>query len=340
MGRCDRRRGSSFAGAAAVSQRLDEVRTSSTLIYVNIDLRVLQSPCVSGDAVKLYGLFVDAVNTRSRVGYISRDRMAVYLGKSIRSAERVIGELVSHGIVTARRRFNATSVYTVHHFDTLPVGISQSAEEAVAACSALQPPTLEVVPDVLITDTTDLAEAQESRLTTDLAEASDRHDRFGGSVPVDDRFVVTDTTDLASYQDEVTKTKKKKSSAEAAGCARPEVVELCDRLADRIAENDEDHQRPTITKQWLTECRRLLDLDGRDQAKVAAVIDWCQKDPFWHTVTLSMPKLRKNYNQMRAQALAEWEHIKRPTRNFQAEREANTREQIKRRQANPLSSAL
>jgi hypothetical protein len=201
-----------------VSRRLDEVRTSSKLIYVNLDMRVLQSPLVSGDAVKLYGILADAINTHSHVGHISRDRMAVYLGKSVRTTERILGELVSHGIVTSKRRYNETSLYTVHHFDTLPDKVADSAAAAVERCDALKGVDLEVVPDLPETDTTDMAEAQDHRLTTDvteaptvppdMAEASEAHDRSDGTV----------TTDLAHYQDDVTKTKNKNtSSADADG---------------------------------------------------------------------------------------------------------------------------
>jgi hypothetical protein len=131
-----------------------------------------------------------------------------------------------------------------------------------------------------------------------------------------------------------------KASATAdAHPVRPEIQTLCDRLADRIAANDEDHKRPTVGKRWLDACRLLIDRDGRDPAKIAAVIDWCQGHEFWRANILSMPKLREKYDQLRKQALAEWEREQRQPRDFQAERERQVQDRIRARSVDPLSSA-
>lgn len=169
------------------------------MIFVSLDLRILQSPTVSGDAVKLYGLLADSINTQTHVGRVSRERIGVYFGKSCRSVDRVLGELLKHGIVTSQRRYNQTSLYTVHHFDTLPEEIAKSSFEARSRCDQLQnPPSLEIVPDLPETVTPDLAEA--TSVTPDLAEAT-------GVNPAGSPE--TDTPDLATYQDESSKNKKK-----------------------------------------------------------------------------------------------------------------------------------
>ncbi|MFQ4148263.1 hypothetical protein AAGW05_06145 [Arthrobacter sp. LAPM80] len=87
--------------------------------------------------------------------------------------------------------------------------------------------------------------------------------------------------------------------------SRPDVKMLCDQLADRIEANGS--RRPNITKTWLDECRRLVDLDEVDPSKAANLIDWCQRNGFWKSNILSMAKFRKHYDQLRLAALADWE---------------------------------
>lgn len=196
-----------------MSRRLDEVRTSSTMMFVNVDLRVLQSPLLSGDATKMYGLFADSINTHTHVGYLSRERLAVYFGKSLRTVDRVLAELVQHKIVTAQRRFNQTSLYTVHHFDTLPPAVVASALAARAECDALHTTALDLVPDLPETDTTDVA----GTVSPDVAEAAptvstDMAEASSPAISVD-----TVTPDLSStlspdpahYQDELLERKNK-----------------------------------------------------------------------------------------------------------------------------------
>jgi hypothetical protein len=60
---------------------------------------------------------------------------------------------------------------------------------------------------------------------------------------------------------------------------------------------------PTITAQWRTSARLLLDKDGRDLAKALNLIDWCQADSFWRSNILSMPKFREKYDQLRLRAI-------------------------------------
>lgn len=81
------------------------------------------------------------------------------------------------------------------------------------------------------------------------------------------------------------------------------MVELCDHLADRIAEDGS--KRPTVSKAWLTACRLMLDTDGRSPGEVRAAIDWSQAHPFWRSNILSMPTLREKFDRLRKQALAE-----------------------------------
>lgn len=86
---------------------------------------------------------------------------------------------------------------------------------------------------------------------------------------------------------------------------RPDVDALCQRLAELMIANE--CKPPTITQHWRDEARRLLDLDGRDFDKAMHLLDWTQQHKFWRKNILSMPKFREKYDQLRLDALAEWE---------------------------------
>lgn len=116
---------------------------------------------------------------------------------------------------------------------------------------------------------------------------------------------------------------------------RPELRALCQRLADLIVANGS--KRPRITKKWLDETRRLIDLDKRTIEQIEKAIDWSQEDSFWRTNILSMETLRKQYDKMRLDAIRK-EQAKAP-RNFLAEREQQVQEKVTARQSDRLSSA-
>ena len=84
---------------------------------------------------------------------------------------------------------------------------------------------------------------------------------------------------------------------------RPDVDRICQHLADRIEGNGS--KRPTITKTWTDEARRLIDIDKRTVDQILLAIDWCQDDAFWRSNVLSMPALRKKYDQLRLAAQRE-----------------------------------
>ncbi|MFE2998701.1 hypothetical protein ACFXG4_27325 [Nocardia sp. NPDC059246] len=83
---------------------------------------------------------------------------------------------------------------------------------------------------------------------------------------------------------------------------RDDVEALCTRLHERITTNG---SKAVITAKWRTDARLLLDRDGRDLDKALNLIDWCQRDPFWHKNILSMTKFREKYDQLRLNALDE-----------------------------------
>lgn len=93
---------------------------------------------------------------------------------------------------------------------------------------------------------------------------------------------------------------------------RPDVLEICNHLADAIEANG--NKRPTVTKDWLAEGRRLLDLDKRSIDQVTKAIDWCQGDSFWRGNVMSMPKLRQKFDQLR-QAAIHQQQTRKPATN-------------------------
>lgn len=84
---------------------------------------------------------------------------------------------------------------------------------------------------------------------------------------------------------------------------RLDVLKVCNHLADRVAANGS--KKPKVTKEWLDEARRLLDLDKRTVEQVMTAIDWCQGDSFWRGNVMSMPTLRKQFDRLRESALHE-----------------------------------
>jgi hypothetical protein len=221
-------------------------------------------------------------------------KLAAMTGQGVRSVIRHLLDLEQANLVTRERRNHGYTKRLVDGF-LLPVSVVAGVPKPVDA--ATQTPANLTPVDLTPANLTPAKDGEDTRQTGRIKEPKKNPKN------------------------------PKNPSTSAAADARPEVIDLCGRLADQIAANDEDGKRPSIGKGWLDACRLLLDRDKRDPAKVAAMIDWCQADEFWRTVVLSMPKFRKQYDQMRKQALAEWERNKRPRRDFAAERQAQRDDQ-------------
>jgi hypothetical protein len=84
--------------------------------------------------------------------------------------------------------------------------------------------------------------------------------------------------------------------------------DACDLLADLIQQNGS--KRPVVTDKWLVEMDKLNRIDGRSWEQIDAAIQWCQNDSFWRGNVLSPAKLRKQYDQLRLQALREQKQSK------------------------------
>lgn len=86
-------------------------------------------------------------------------------------------------------------------------------------------------------------------------------------------------------------------SSAVADEVREDVDRVCTLLADLIERNGS--KRPMITKAWRDHARLMLDKDGRHLEEVLRVVEWSQKDGFWRSNILSLPKLREKYDQLR-----------------------------------------
>ena len=104
--------------------------------------------------------------------------------------------------------------------------------------------------------------------------------------------------------------------AAPAAVPRPDVEELCTRLADLIEQNGS--HRPTINAAWRRDARLLLDHGGPhnqpvELARALRLVDWCQNpDCWWVSRIMSMTKFRKQYDVLRKQASDEWKATHRP----------------------------
>ncbi|MFC0673534.1 hypothetical protein [Brachybacterium hainanense] len=121
-----------------------------------------------------------------------------------------------------------------------------------------------------------------------------------------------DTTDDASHgkADGKTMPRSRPRSHVSPTETRPDVEQVCELLADLCQQTASNGRRPTITKAWRDEARRLIDLDSRTVTEIERIARWALGDPFWVGNIRSMPKLRAQFEQLSQQA-------QRPTRQQQ-----------------------
>lgn len=68
-------------------------------------------------------------------------------------------------------------------------------------------------------------------------------------------------------------------------------------LLKSIKDRHPEFKEPNL-QAWARHMDLLLRVDGREEQDVAAVIEWCQSDPFWQSNVLSAEKLRKQYDRL------------------------------------------
>jgi len=72
---------------------------------------------------------------------------------------------------------------------------------------------------------------------------------------------------------------------------------LSHRLLNRILERNPSFKKPDLQK-WSRHIDLLIRVDGKDPTTIRQIIDWCQKDSFWHKNILSTEKLRDKFDRL------------------------------------------
>ena len=73
---------------------------------------------------------------------------------------------------------------------------------------------------------------------------------------------------------------------------------LADYLRKYMLKNNPKVRLPKTLENWCKEIDKMIRIDGRDPGEIKAVIEFCQKDPFWKANVLSAGKLREQYDKL------------------------------------------
>ena len=82
-----------------------------------------------------------------------------------------------------------------------------------------------------------------------------------------------------------------------------EDIRLTQLLIDKMTENDPNSSiirnlTPQKQERWINQCRLLREKDERTPEQIEQIIIFSQDDSFWRGNILSMPKLRKQFDQL------------------------------------------
>ncbi len=77
--------------------------------------------------------------------------------------------------------------------------------------------------------------------------------------------------------------------------SNPDAHRLAEYLREWILKNNPS-ARPS-TDDWAVIAAKMIE-EGRDADDIAFVIEWCQRDDFWKSRTLSMGNIQKHYDQL------------------------------------------
>lgn len=80
-----------------------------------------------------------------------------------------------------------------------------------------------------------------------------------------------------------------------------EHLDFAKYLLKWILHNKPNYKQPTTLEPWANTFRLMIEADCRSPGDIKAVIDWCQRDPFWKTNILSADTLRKQYDRLEMQ---------------------------------------
>lgn len=119
--------------------------------------------------------------------------------------------------------------------------------------------------------------------------------------PIDKEDDRDDRDDHFSSPTATKATTKKPKRAPKPEPDREDVTRVCQHMIDRLKANEFKAPR-SISDEWRKEARLLIDADGRTEEQVHRAIDWATSHSFWKSNVKSIPKLRAQYDTLRAQA--------------------------------------
>ena len=73
---------------------------------------------------------------------------------------------------------------------------------------------------------------------------------------------------------------------------------VAERLREKILANKADARVPADLSRWADIMRLMTERDKRKTERIAAVIDWAAKDPFWSGNILSADSLRRHFDRL------------------------------------------
>lgn len=80
--------------------------------------------------------------------------------------------------------------------------------------------------------------------------------------------------------------------------------QLCEEFGDLLRSDGVKIHNPA-SAEWIAAARLMLERDGRHPDEIRSVMRWSRGDEFWRANVLSMPKLRKQFDQLRLKAAAD-----------------------------------
>lgn len=82
--------------------------------------------------------------------------------------------------------------------------------------------------------------------------------------------------------------------------------QLAQFLLEEIKKTNPEVRQPNF-QTWSDDMRKMMELDGRKEDQIKNMITWSQEHEFWSGVILSPKKLRDKYDQMKTQALKNYQ---------------------------------
>ena len=118
--------------------------------------------------------------------------------------------------------------------------------------------------------------------------------------PKDNNVTVTlpNATDIdKEEEEELNNTSSPKATKKEKYNSDSPYYQMAQYLYGWIKKNNPIAKEPNW-QQWSDDFRKIVELDKRETKQLKEVIDFSQKDDFWHTNILSPSKLRKQYEQL------------------------------------------